>query len=199
MSYNNNYYIMHGNYSDNTEPWQVIPTEQTALRRFHFRKLNLEDGAVHFNAKSRLALSETSNLFCTPSLLFTESFKAQLEQHIYGGQLFPATVEYKGENTQQPFLLLNMYQDLDCWDRETSDYKECDDEDDEPRVYQYRLDANVLDKIDEDQRLIFKMGGCDLSPLFIHEKLKQQIEPLAPNLRFIRVSDYQFGDEYEDE
>lgn len=174
MSYNNSYYIMHGNYSDSIEPWQVIPTEQTALRRFHFRKLNLEDGAVHFTAKSRLALSETSNLFCTPSLLFTESFKALLEHHIYGGQLFPATVEYKGENTQQPFLLLNMYQDLDCWDRETSDYKACDDEDDEPRVYQYRLAANVLDNIDEDQRQILDLSESVTINLAMNTKTNKQ-------------------------
>ncbi|MEJ2066156.1 MAG: hypothetical protein P8X74_23240 [Reinekea sp.] len=62
---------------------------------------------------------------------------------------------------------------MDCWDREKSTFlKACRDDDDLKRasVDKYVLDAAVLDAIDEDDRLIFWMGGTYSITLFVHQR-----------------------------
>ncbi|MEZ8240497.1 hypothetical protein AB6C73_18715, partial [Vibrio splendidus] len=61
--------------------------------------------------------------------------------------------------------------ELDCWDRSKSNYEQ-EDPDGDPHVIKYHLDVEVLDKIKESDRLIFKMGGDDLSPFIVHDKIK---------------------------
>jgi hypothetical protein len=34
----------------------------------------------------------------------------------------------------------------------------------------------VLDKIEENKRLVFRIGGSDFSPVIVHEKIKRVIE-----------------------
>ncbi|MEZ8504734.1 hypothetical protein AB6D08_26085, partial [Vibrio splendidus] len=43
---------------------------------------------------------------------------------------------------------------------------------------------------------IFRMGGSDLSPVIVHEKIKRVIEKNMDGVNFFSVKDYRFGDEY---
>ncbi len=49
MSYNNEYYVMTPNFD--MEGFKVIPTESTALRRFHYREQIYGQPALRFNRK----------------------------------------------------------------------------------------------------------------------------------------------------
>nr|WP_299144157.1 hypothetical protein [uncultured Vibrio sp.] len=54
----------------------------------------------------------------------------------------------------------------------------------------------MLDNIEENERLVFRMGGADLSPVIVHEKIKRVIEKNMDGVNFFSVKDYRFGDEY---
>lgn len=197
MNYNDSYYLLVQNFE--SEVFQVVPTDETALRRFHYRQLELADAPVTFNAKKKQLLNDLITdkplmLFCKPSFIVASELKTLVEDHIYGGQLYPAIIASK-ETSVEGYYLINMYQKLDCWDRETSEYQQ-KDPDYYPRVSRYQLDDTILDAIPENERLLFKMGGTDLSPVFVHEHLKNALEQHLQNVRFFRVSDYQFGDEF---
>ncbi|WP_366942690.1 DUF1629 domain-containing protein [uncultured Vibrio sp.] len=108
--------------------------------------------------------------------------------------LFPATIGNEKIKIDD-FFLVNISNELDCWSRKESVYKQ-KDPDYYPRVYQYRLDSTVLDNIEENERLVFRMGGADLSPVIVHEKIKRVIEKNMDGVNFFSVKDYRFGDEY---
>ncbi|WP_456294955.1 hypothetical protein M1D72_06360 [Vibrio sp. AK197] len=195
MNYNDTYYLMSPNYEIENEAFHVVPTEATAQRRFHYRELVYGEVSVKFNAKTDDFLSlDPMMLFCIPSFIVSKDLKIIIDDHIYGGKLYPAVVEFQNKSSSD-FYLINIYQELDCWDRNSSLYKQ-KDPDYYPRVYKYKLDSTILDKIPENERLIFKMGGTDLSSIFIHESLKIKLENVLKNIKFLKVSEYEFGDEF---
>ncbi|ELH4836257.1 imm11 family protein [Vibrio harveyi] len=195
MDYNDLYYVMSPNYNDEYEVIHIIPTESAGLRRFHFRDLSYGEPAVKFIMNDSVTRNNIPSIFfCKPSFFISEKLKADFESSVYGGKLFPAVIaneKLKIEN----FFLVNISNELDCWSRKESVYKQ-KDPDYYPRVYQYRLDSAVLDKIEENERLVFRMGGSDLSPVIVHEKIKKVIEKNMDGVNFFPVKDYEFGDEY---
>ncbi len=72
--------------------------------------------------------------------------------------LYPAVYIDDENNWHDNYWFLNFYEELDCWDRKLSVIGEDDDEH-ESAVYQYYLDAKILDGIPEEKRLLFIMGG----------------------------------------
>lgn len=116
-------------------------------------------------------------------------------------QLYPSIYIDTSGNYHDGYWFLNITEELDCWDRVDSDYEEPDiDEDDEdadlefPTIARYSLDARILDRIPEEQRLIFRMGGTDDPLVFIHNKVRQFLEQRsATGIRLFRVTDYVKG------
>lgn len=194
MNHNESYYLMFPDYK-NSKDFNVVPTEETGLTRFHYKKLTHGIDQLSFISKTKASdiVQETEVLFCEPTLLVSKSIKEVLENKIYGGQFYPALVE-TGDNNYHEFFVVNLFEKLDCWDRNKSVFEL--DEDDGARVYKYSLDSNVLDEIEVNDRQIFKIGGTDLSPVFVHEKAKEQLSSMTNNLRFFPVLEYNFGDEY---
>ncbi|MEZ8201156.1 imm11 family protein [Vibrio splendidus] len=190
MNYNNEYYVMTPNFD--MVGFKVIPTESTALRRFHYRKQIYGEPALRFYSKGNKIIDNTMPmLFCTPSVIISESLKELIDDNIYGGSLYPVIINDECDD----YFLINIYEELDCWDRSKSTYEQ-QDPDEDPHVINYHLDVDVLDKIKESERLIFKMGGDDLSPFIVHEKIKRKIEKKVPYVNFFSLETYQLGDEY---
>ncbi|MCC4819840.1 hypothetical protein BCU85_21280 [Vibrio lentus] len=192
MSYNNEYYVMTPNFD--MEGFKVIPTESTALRRFHYREQIYGQPALRFNSKGNKIIEKTMPmLFCTPSVIISESLKEIIDDNIYGGSLYPAIINNEDDN----YFLVNIYEELDCWDRIKSNYEQ-EDPDEDPHVIKCHLDVEVLDNIKESDRLIFKMGGDDLSPFIVHDKIKikRKIENRVSYVNFFSLDTYQLGDEH---
>ncbi len=195
MNYNERYFLMSPNYESKNEIFHVVPTDPTAMRRFHYRELIYGEAAVKFNAKIDEVFNlEPLILICKPSYIISNELKDLIDDHIYGGKLYPAVISSENMSSDE-FYLINIYKKLDCWDRNSSSYKQ-NDPDYYPRVYKYKLNDSILDCIPENDRLIFKMGGTDLSPIFVHEKIKVQLENKVKNVKFFKVSEYEFGDEF---
>ncbi|WP_104041389.1 imm11 family protein [Vibrio hyugaensis] len=194
MNYNNEYWILCPSFQD--EKFHVVPSEETGLRRFHAQELvDEENRAIFISDECGLVASPPTILHCKPSLIIHSSIK-ELFKMVYGGKLFPAIVETPDGNMMD-YYLVNVFELLDCWDRDKSAFKQKDPEY-FPRVYEYSLDACVLNQIKESERLVFKMGGTDLSPMVVHEKIKNRLEPLGIGTNYFRVADYCFGDEFEE-
>ncbi|WP_167852959.1 AHH domain-containing protein [Vibrio tasmaniensis] len=190
VNYNNEYYVMTPNFD--LVGFKVIPTESTALRRFHYRKQIYGEPALRFYSKGNKIIDNTMPmLFCTPSVIISESLKELIDDNIYGGSLYPVIINEECDN----YFLINIYEELDCWDRSKSTYEQ-QDPDEDPHVINYHLDVDVLDKIKESERLLFKMGGDDLSPFIVHDKIKRKIEKKVPYVNFFSLETYQLGDEY---
>ncbi|WP_047049508.1 imm11 family protein [Vibrio mexicanus] len=190
MNHDQIYYVMAPNY--NAKGFKVVPTESTALRRFHYKEQVDGESALQFESKSgKVNPLDTQLLFCTPSILISDSFEDLLSGHIYGGKLYPAIVD----DLNDSFFLVNFYDELDCWDREKSTYEQHDPED-SPHVIKYVFDENVLNSVEESERLIFRMGGDDLSPIIVHKSIKKIIESEVSCASFYSIADYELGDEY---
>ncbi|ELK8587305.1 TPA: hypothetical protein KDX64_000621 [Vibrio vulnificus] len=190
MKYDHEYYIMSPDYD--VEGYSVIPSDSTSLRRFHYRELVYGEPALRFSTKNGQTLDEdVEMLFCTPSFIISEDLKEVFDDGVYGGKLYPAIIN----NTKHSYFLINIYEALDCWDRNRSVY-EHDDPDDEPHVIKYSLNHVILDEIPESDRLVFKMGGDDLAPIVVHKTIKRKLERKIPYLKFYSIESYQLGEEY---
>jgi hypothetical protein len=172
--------------------YEVKPSESTMSRRFYNRELVDGESVLCFSSKNRELISQGAKMvFCTPSFIISEELKDIIDGNLYGGKLYPAMLnDYPAR-----YFLLNMYKKLDCWDRDKSVYEQ-DDPDDTPHVIKYHLNSDILDNMDESKRLIFKMGGDDLSPMVVHETVKCKLEKRVMYLKFIPIDSYELGDEY---
>ena len=193
MNYNDHYYIISQNF-ENSEH-KVIPTESTSLKRFHYREQIYGQQPLKFITHHATILnSKPQMFFCTPSIIISDSLKCIFNGNIYGGKLYPSIVASKTK-TEEGYLLINIYKKLDCWNRDKSIFEQ-NDPDDLPHVIKYHLDSDILDHISETERLIFKIGGDDLSPIIVHEKLKTKIEKIISYVNFFPINEYSLGDEY---
>lgn len=195
MNYNEVYYVMTPNYDEEYEILHITPSESTGIRRFHYREMSYGDPALNFISNGLDSVDEMPlMLFCKPSILVSEKLKNIFDDGVYGGKLFPAIVE-DNKIKFDSYFLVNIFEELDCWSRKESVYKQRDP-DYYPRVYEYRLDKSVLDKIEEKNRLIFRMGGADLSPVIVHERVKKILERSVNSVNFYPINTYKFGDEF---
>ncbi len=195
MNYNEVYYVMTPNYDEEYEILHITPSESTGIRRFHYREMSYGDPALNFISNGLDSVDEMPlMLFCKPSILVSEKLKNIFDDGVYGGKLFPAIVE-DNKIKFESYFLVNIFEELDCWSRKESAYKQRDP-DYYPRVYEYRLEKSVLDKIEEKNRLIFRMGGADLSPVIVHERAKKIIERIVNSVNFHPIDTYKFGDEF---
>ena len=195
MNYNEVYYVMTPNYDEAYEILHITPSESTGIRRFHYREMSYGDPALNFISNGLDSVDEMPlMLFCKPSILVSEKLKNIFDDGVYGGKFFPAIVE-DNKIKFDSYFLVNIFEELDCWSRKESVYKQRDP-DYYPRVYEYRLDKSVLDKIEEKNRLIFRMGGADLSPVIVHERIKKIIERSVNSVNFHPINTYKFGDEF---
>jgi hypothetical protein len=68
------------------------------------------------------------------------------------------------DNWHENLWFLGFTKKFDCWDREKSEYRENDEDDDEDEpvtVWRYSLNHALLDQTPMRERLLFKMGGTD--------------------------------------
>ena len=96
------------------------------------------------------------------------------------------------------YWFLNIYSSFDCWDRDSSCFTSFSKRDEIPlQVEKFALDKKVLGAVDENERLIFRMGGASGSPLFVHQRIIDYFEDASvTGYRAFKVSEYEFGMEF---
>ena len=165
--YNDDYYIMFMLPGD--EQIYVKPKFQTAKRKYHNEKLTIGGAPLFFENSYRDedknkwpitdVLVDTSG-FLAPQCLYDMIKRLEI-QYL---QLSPAVYVDDDDKYHEHFWYFGFYNETNCLDIvnsaiESVDY---DDEDDEQRleVLKYSLNEEFLDLIEEEKRLMFKIGGC---------------------------------------
>ena len=108
----------------------------------------------------------------TTFLIVDENIKEDLDQYdINGFQLYPAVVVDDNGNYHEDYWFFNIYQHLDALDVNLSEIGNYNPNDDEHDVKKFKLKTDFLDKIKEENRLIFIMPNTDLMTIIAHQKI----------------------------
>ena len=205
--YNDEYYILFMSPGD--EQIYINPDMRTSQRGYRYTKL-IDGGAPLFFENSYR--DEDNNQWPISDIL-VDSSGAIINQPIFdlikhydikSLQFYPA-IYIDDDEYHENYTYFGFYEDLNCLDVENSmirvfDFDEEDiDEDDEVRheVDKYSLQESILDKIDEENRLMFKIGECSESYIFVHEKLVRTFTNFS-GAQFIKVADFIEGMQHEE-
>ena len=120
---------------------------------------------------------------------------------LHGMQFYPSILIEKENAWDEKYWYLNIWEDIDCWDREKSDFEIIEDEGgsagDDVMVDPYSLNSSVLGQLKEEKRLLFRMGNDGIGKLFMHQKMVDVIESSGfTGIRFFKVSEFEEGDQY---
>lgn len=198
----NQYYVIFPDSTFVERPIYFDFDRDAGRRRASYNELSIEDGPVHFQLDTFLktVTSEFNPLsFSLPNIIIHNSILGELSSEgIYGGRLFPAVYDETEQNKHEGYFLINIFEELDCWDRKKSTY-EPDEGDTDVSMQSYRLNEDKLLAINESERLIFRMGGVSRPLNFVHEKI---IEHFKKNniqgFKIFKVNEYEFGMEFSD-
>lgn len=173
--------------------WCEKPTDGGPPLYFH--NSNKENDLVDGN---RWPITEV--LYCTKSILVKHVLYEKLKMHKPSGMTFHPAVYIDDEGEwHDDYLYLVFHEAGDWWDRDLSDVEEAatirSDGSVRPAwVEKFYLDENVLDKIPENNRLMFALGGATNRHVCFHKK---NVEILGEyqGVRFLKMSEYEPGDE----
>jgi len=107
--------------------------------------------------------------------------------------MHPSVFVDKRKKWHEDYWYLCFTQQLDCWDRDASEYE------DEPlemggfelySVYSYSLDEQVLDRIPLQNRQIFKMGSTQDGYIFCHKSLAHLFRGTDCGVELVAVPAY---------
>lgn len=197
--YNDDYYIMFMPHGD--EQIYVKPNVQTAKRKSHYEKLTIGGAPLFFENSYR---EEDKNQWpITDVLVDTSGFLAPQRSYdmikrleIQYLQLAPAVYVDDDDKYHEHFWYFGFYNEINCLDivNSTIESVDYDDEDDEQRleVFKYSLNEESLDLIEEEKRLMFKIGGCSKKYIFVHKKIVEMFKNDS-GIRFIKVAHFEEG------
>lgn len=208
-NYNSHYFIMESLSGDDV--LSLTPMSRTRSRRFRMVKLppigeplffenafKEEFKAEDIKYEISEILMESLCFLCMPGVKdYLSSFD------IEGLQFYPSVFIDDDSQWHDEYWYTGFHTKLDCWDRKLSkivDYGDDDEDDDDieipPTVEKFVLDSDVLDKIPEEERLLFVMGGVFNPHLFVHKRIVQYfIDAQVKGFHLYKLDDYEEGDE----
>lgn len=160
------------------------------------RPLFFTNGFVEEFGQGKLEETVTDFMFDTPYPVVNQKVKEYLEKFkIDSLQIYPAVFIDAVNIYHENLWFLNLYSELDCWDRNTSVVDTDDIEPgEEPSIVKFSLNDEVLDRIPEENRLMFKMGGLSEYFIFIHKKIhKYLVEQSVTGVQLFPVLTYESG------
>jgi len=198
-NYNHQYYLC--DKPSHETLLELTPTKATGDRPYSYEKLILGQKPLFFknafsnddktNNKERLL---TDVLFDGSSCFVSSSIRKKLERYNTNNfQYYPTVFIDDKDNWHENYWLINLYDEIDCLDRKLSKHIDFGDEfeDDELAIITYVLNNDVLDTIEESNRLIFKIAGTTTEQIFIHQKLVDVfLESNATGVCFTKVCDF---------
>jgi hypothetical protein len=188
------------------DEYDLEPDDDTACRNYDSSKLDDGQGPLYFTTETpdlNFASGDHQVFFPIGSIVVTDRLKLQLEHGLYGSAFYPAVIKGEDEGVRKDVWALNIYTLLDCWDRDQSvassagGVASMDGIDVLSSVKSFYLSAGVLDKIPEENRLLFSMDHTDVTSIFVHQRFVDILEAHhVKGVRLIKVSQYRFGMEF---
>ncbi|NSY35494.1 hypothetical protein DS891_18310 [Pseudoalteromonas sp. JC28] len=204
--FNDQYYIILKNYCEVT--LHLTALQKSADRDYEFEQLVWGKEPLFFENAYRDKDNANGVIRPIPSVLLDATIpivSSKIRERLklfnfVGMQLYPAVYIDDGGNYHEDYWCMNFWQELDCWDREKSKTEKATKEEladpyfmSRIDVYKYHLDSEVLDKIPEEERLIFKQAG-GLKYVFVHQKIADIFfEEKATGVNLVKVSDFEEG------
>lgn len=200
-TYDEDYYILHSSYSKTQ--FHLAADRKTIDRRYRYKKLDSTGAPLFFyncfkdrDAQTGDRRQLTDVMSDGSSIVVTDKLKDELKSiNVPDMQFYPAIFIDDDGVWHESYWYLNFYGNLNCWDPKNSVY-EIDDLDD-AEVDRYSLNYDVLSKIPEDNRLIFKMGGASKTYLFCQKRVANiLISGGYTGFKLFKVPEYYEGDQY---
>jgi len=182
----------------------LIPDASTEDRKFRSNRQPLGSPPLFFHNAWRAEVKKRGVHTIVPPVLFsgadiiiaTEIRNKLLALELSGLSLHPAVYVDDQDIWHEDYWFVTFTEELDCWDRATSYFEE----EVEPvtvggetlyQVYEYRLDAKILDAVPLERRLLFKMGGTLKGMVVCHKSLIKIFTPSAnAGLDIVGILDY---------
>jgi hypothetical protein len=198
------YYIITGVNSE--EAVDLIADKQTHKLNYGFEYLisgrplfftnadkdrNRSDGLNEYGVKEKIA-----NIMFRSSefIVSTQIRDLLIKFDITAVQYFPAIFVDVDDNYHD-YWFVNVYEEFDWCDIDRSVLDEFADEEialgSPPEAEKIALNFHEMLQIEEEKRLIFKIGNISNNKIYIHKKIKDILEPIVgDNVRFYRVDQY---------
>lgn len=101
--------------------------------------------------------------------------------------LYPTVYIDDNDNWHENYWFLNFYKSLDCLDMVASQYDKEDDIYLDPDIEKFSLDETILNKIPEEQRLVFRIGRSLIAYIFMHLRVVEFLQKInASGVRFLK-------------
>lgn len=176
-------------------------TLATGRRNHTYERLDYGDGPVFFENAYKgevpfhLANAQMDGIYP----VVTKDVAGVVSQYeTWGLQLFPAVVIDDNEKEHEGFYFFNFYDSLDCVDFENCDVDEYEPDAKYNEVVTYKLRSEVLDEIDEENRLIIKVARVEGGAIIIHDKLVKALAKFnIEAFQFFKLSEYKLGMEFK--
>jgi len=140
---------------------------------------------------------KTNVMFDGSSFIINNAIRQDMIKYDFKGmQLYPAILIETDGHWDETYWYLNIWQDLDCWDKKKSIVKPLKQGRDisDTKVKKYYLDEDILNATPEQDRLIFRMGGEFYGYIFMHKKLVDIfVNNNHTGIRFFKVSTFEAG------
>jgi len=198
------YYIIFPDNSFSKQSNRVSFDSNTCQRSPHYKKLISGQKPVFFYSDAEdKSIELTKLVFSGPSIILHKSLVENInDENIIHGQLYPSVYIDPEGKFHEEYFLINVYEEYDCWCRENSKYRLVRDDDDEDNdieahMFKYKFNYNLLSKIEEENRLFFKIGGVDRPRIFIHQKvLDVLLANQVKGFKAYSILEYELGKEF---
>ncbi len=204
--YNDQYYIVDEVYDNNT--LYLTALQKTANRNYSYKKMQPGDEPLFFEnaykkediaagSKKQIKQSHMNGNF----LLVSNDIRGKIKGiQSNGVQLYPAVIIDDDEDFHDNFWLLNVFNKQNYIDFDKSEIKRYDPKSDSHKVKKYFLSDEALDKVPEENRLIFKPSNTDVGFMFVHQKIVDIFNEFkVGNIKFYKVSEWKKGMQFQEE
>lgn len=133
-------------------------------------------------------------------LIVNNDIKADLDGYnISGFQFYPAVIVDDDDNYHEDYWFFNIYKEFDFLDCKGSEIKNYKPGAKRNKVMKYKLDVEKLERISEENRLIFMMPNTDQRTTYVHQKIVDVFERhRVDNINFLKMSEWYRGKQFRD-
>ena len=200
--YNEQYYIIEKPFGENS--LYIKADQKTANRGYHYKKTPFGEAPFFFHnsykdrdKQEQIRRQLTDIIVHGSGLLINNQVRDELKYlEVDGMQIYPSVYIDDDNEWHEDYWYLSFYEDLNCLDKENAeiDMDDFDDDDDDVEVSKFSLADDALDKIPEERRLLFKIGGVNMPYIFIHRKIADLfIQKGYTGFRFFTIADFYEG------
>lgn len=205
-AYEEQYHIVRNVYNEDTV--YLKPKKQSGTRKYKNSQLAFGEAPLLFEASSdkgfthgdrKLVLGDAHMEGVYP-IVSQKVYDLLKHFDINHFQLYPTTIFESSGNYIENYYFFNIYERLDCVDFEISGLINYRKGALRHTVSKFILKSEVLDEIEEENRLILHPNKVLTAPIIVHEKVVNIFKNLnIKTVQFISLSDYALGSEFNNQ